>query len=59
MHREKYIDSHINLQFLKYKHPEYDQKRDNFIPGLSIIDAMMFNTPAEINQMLDEYDLIK
>ncbi|NOX84347.1 MAG: WbqC family protein [Chlorobi bacterium] len=59
VHREKFLNNRINLQFLKFKFPEYDQKRKEFIPGLSIIDAMMFNTPAEINQMLDEYELVK
>ncbi len=59
VHSEKFLDNNINLRFLKFKFPEYDQKRKDFIPGLSIIDAMMFNTPAEINQMLDEYELVK
>ena len=57
--REKYKKKGVQLRFLIYNHPEYDQKRDEFIPALSIIDAMMFNTPEEINQMLDEYKLIK
>ncbi len=59
VHREKFLDNNINLRFLKFGFPEYDQKRKDFIPGLSIIDAMMFNTPKEIIQMLDEYELVK
>ena len=35
----------------------YDQGSKEFVDGLSIIDVMMFNSPAEISQMLDEYQL--
>ncbi|HQC60653.1 MAG TPA: WbqC family protein [Bacteroidales bacterium] len=37
---------------------DYDQKRNVFEPGLSIIDVMMFNSVDEINKMLDNYELI-
>ena len=29
-----------------------------FVPGLSIIDVMMFNSPAEVSSLLDQYELI-
>lgn len=57
--RQKYVDNNIDLQFLAFAYPEYCQKTKKFIPGLSVIDAMMFNSPAEINDMLNEYRLIK
>ena len=57
--RKKYSYNKINLKFLEYKSPEYDQRKKEFIQGLSIIDAMMFNTPDEINQLLDDYQLVK
>jgi len=56
--REKYRNNNINIKFLEFGFPEYNQKKEAFIPGLSIIDAMMFNSPLEINQMLDEYQLV-
>lgn len=55
--RSKYAQNDIKLHFLAYSNPAYDQKRPVFEPALSILDAMMFNTPKEIFQMLDEYKL--
>jgi hypothetical protein len=37
----------------------YDQQRQPFEYGLSIIDVMMYNSPEEINNMLDQFELIK
>jgi hypothetical protein len=42
----------IELQFLKPTLTSYDQGRADFISGLSIIDVMMWNSPAEIADML-------
>ena len=56
--KQKYLNNNINLKFFEFGHPSYNQKLDEFIPGLSIIDAMMFNSPEEINQMLDVYQLV-
>ena len=33
------------------------QKKAQFISGLSIIDALMFNSPEQVNQMLDDYEI--
>jgi len=57
--RKKYSRKGINLKFLEYGYKPYNQKRDVFIPGLSILDAMMFNSPSEIYQMLDDYQLVR
>lgn len=59
MNKNKFLNNNINLKFLEFGFPEYDQKREEFIPGLSILDAMMFNSPAELCHMLDEYQLVK
>jgi len=48
----------INLQFLKSKRIEYDQENKNFVPNLSIIDILMFNSPKTIHSFLKEYILI-
>ena len=56
--RNKYEESNINIFFQKMKIEEYDQKREIFEPGLSIIDILMFNSIQEINIMLDQYELI-
>lgn len=55
--RSKYDKAGIKLVFQKVQIREYDQKRQ-FEPGLSILDVMMFNSPEEINKMLDDYELL-
>lgn len=56
----KYAKAGIKLVFQKPQLEFYSQRRgpENFEPGLSIIDVMMFNSPADINKMLDKYELI-
>ena len=36
---------------------DYNQFDNEFMPLLSIIDVMMFNSPQEINEMLDQFEL--
>lgn len=48
----------IELQFLKSNKIEYRQFGKEFLPWLSIIDVMMFNTQEEINVMLSNFELI-
>jgi hypothetical protein len=56
--RTKYELNNIDLKFQKVVLPEYDQRVDTFESGLSIIDVMMFNSPKEINNMLDNYSFL-
>jgi hypothetical protein len=56
--KTKYDNANINLKFHSIVLTEYDQKRNVFEPGLSIIDVMMFNSIDEINKMLDNYEFI-
>lgn len=49
----------IELKFLKSKPFEYAQFCDAFVPWLSIVDVMMFNSPERIAEVLgDGYELI-
>jgi hypothetical protein len=48
----------INLSFIKTEDIIYSQFRNEFIPWLSIIDVMMFNSPDKIKQFLDKYELV-
>lgn len=48
----------IELKFLKTRALEYEQFGDGFVPSLSIIDVMMFNSVAEISSLLDMFDLV-
>lgn len=53
-----FLNNDIELKFLKSKEINYSQFNNKFIPWLSIIDVMMFNSPHRIKEMLDEYELI-
>jgi len=56
--KSKYERSGIGLKFQNIELLPYNQKRETFEPGLSIIDVMMFNNVEEINLMLDKYTLL-
>lgn len=56
--KQKFDAAGINLQFLKLDLTPYSQRRKVFEAGLSILDVMMFNSPADIQLMLDNYQLI-
>lgn len=55
----KYELAGIKLRFLEVNLRDYDQRRIPFEPGLSIIDAMMFNPPETVLAMLDDYRLVE
>ena len=50
--------NNIILNFIKTKNIVYKQYDNDFIPNLSIIDVMMFNSKEEIKELLKEYELI-
>ena len=50
----------INLKFLKSKPYDYPQFGSSFVPWLSIIDLLMFNSQASIrNDILPAYELLE
>lgn len=55
--KKKYDEMGIELKFLRQSLKPYRMFNGEFIPGLSIIDIMMFNSPEDINKMLDDYEL--
>jgi hypothetical protein len=56
--KEQFAGKNVQLCFLKSKQIEYTQFTSEFIPGLSMIDILMFNSPTEIKQHLLQYELI-
>lgn len=48
----------INLHFLKMDDIKYKQFDNEFVPFLSILDVMMFNSVKTIQEMLKKYTLI-
>lgn len=56
--KDEFNKNEIELKFIKTDSIQYKQFNNEFIPNLSIIDVMMFNSPDEINKMLDKYELV-
>jgi hypothetical protein len=56
--RQSFRNEGICLQFLKSAPISYAQTGGAFIPSLSIIDIMMFNSPPHIREMASQYELI-
>jgi hypothetical protein len=56
--KDKFLEYGIQLKFIKTKPIEYKQFDNAYIPWLSIIDVMMFNSPLEIKNMLNQYELV-
>jgi len=54
----EFKDSNIDLYFIKSNPILYSQFSDNFIPWLSIIDVIMFNSKDEIQNHLKNFSLI-
>ncbi len=48
----------IRLNFLSSRIKTYEQFNNEFIPWLSIIDIMMFNSPKEVNLMINNFELL-
>lgn len=56
--KEKFISEGIVLNFIDIEIVEYKQLNNEFVPYLSIIDIMMFNSKDEIKEMLNKYAMI-
>ena len=56
--KEYFKKNGFKLSYLKTIETAYKQFGLDFIPNLSIIDVMMFNSPKEISIMLNNYELI-
>ncbi len=56
--RKFFDEAGIKLNFIKSRAQSYKQFKNDFVPWLSIIDAIMFNTVAETQELLREFELI-
>lgn len=56
--RIHFAESGIELKFIKMQYVEYPQFKNEFVPNLSIIDVLMFNSIDRIWELLDKYILI-
>jgi hypothetical protein len=56
--KEDFLRQNLYLFFIENTLPTYRQFNHDFVPGLSIIDVMMFNSPEEIKKMSNQYKLV-
>jgi hypothetical protein len=53
--REEFLKNQIDLKFIQTMPVQYSQFQNEFVPNLSIIDVMMFNTREKIHEYLDSF----
>lgn len=56
---EEFNKRGIKLNFLVMKDIRYKQFNNDFVPNLSIIDVIMFNSQEQCRELLSQYELIK
>lgn len=56
--KKSFAQHGIQLNFIKSKPVFYEQFENEFVPWLSIIDVIMFNSLEEIEVMLNQYELV-
>ena len=56
--KDEFLMNDIDLKFIKAREITYPQFGNKFVPFLSIIDVLMFNSKDEIKNLLNEFDLI-
>lgn len=56
--REDFQAQGVELRFIQTRPIEYPQAGDDFVPMLSILDVLMFNTRDEVRRLLGEFDLV-
>lgn len=58
-HRDEFTQAGIKLCFPRMREISYPQFKNEFVPNLSIIDVMMFNSQDECRRLLTEYDIVE
>lgn len=56
--KEDFAREKIHLSFIQSNNISYSQFGANFVPWLSILDVLMFNSPEVVNEFLNQYELI-
>jgi WbqC-like protein family len=56
--KDQFDSSGIKLSFLKPGLVQYRQFDNEFVPSLSIIDVLMFNSKDDVKQMLHSFELV-
>lgn len=56
--RQDFANEGMKLSFIKMRPIDYKQFNNEFVPNLSFIDVLMFNSRRDVGLMLNEFDLI-
>ncbi|GGK57882.1 WbqC family protein [Rufibacter glacialis] len=56
--KEYFEKQKIKLSFIKPTAIEYKQFKGEFVPWLSIIDVLMFNSKEQVNVLINNYELL-
>ncbi len=56
--KELFKRNNLELKFLKSNYYPYSQFNYQFVPWLSILDVLMFNSVEEVNNMLNQFELV-
>ena len=56
--KDRFKQRGLELNFIKSNPIVYKQFNNEFVPWLSIIDVLMFNSPEAINEFINSYTLI-
>lgn len=56
--KSAFAEHAMELSFIKSDLTEYEQFGDAFVPGLSIIDIMMFNSQEDTTRILESFELV-
>jgi len=50
----KFAASGITLKIQEFQNKKYDCRPWDFVPGLSVIDVLMWNSPGKVKEYLDK-----
>ena len=56
--KKDFLQNNLKLYFIKMNEIIYKQFSDEFVPNLSIIDVLMFNSRQQIQEYLKLYTLL-
>lgn len=57
--REEFLKSGLNISFLLMNELTYHQGKGDFVPNLSIIDVLMWNSKEDVKGMLNDYTSVE
>ena len=56
--KDIFTNKNVQLNFIKSKPINYAQFKNEFVPWLSVIDVLMFNSKEQVREFLNLYDLV-